>query len=73
MIGGTNGIGAKTITSMVDDINAVTKTFADLGGLIFLLFLLNQFLAYFAYSVMATIVAVNMGMPSNTPISGQFL
>src|SRR5215472_9893162 len=60
-IGAAYGIGAKTITSMVDGINAVTKTFASLSGLIFLLFVISQFLAYFTYSNMATIVAVNMG------------
>ena len=54
------GSGTKTITSMVDGINAVTKTFAGLSGLVFLLFVISQFLAYF-YSNMATIVAVNMG------------
>jgi aminobenzoyl-glutamate transport protein len=42
-------------------INAVTKTFAGLSGLVFLLFVISQFLAYFSYSNMATIVAVNMG------------
>jgi aminobenzoyl-glutamate transport protein len=47
--------------SSVDGINAVTKTFASLSGLIFLLFVISQFLAYFNYSNMATIVAVNMG------------
>jgi aminobenzoyl-glutamate transport protein len=46
---------------MVDGINAVTKTFASLSPLIFLLFVISQFLAYFTYSNMATIVAVNMG------------
>jgi aminobenzoyl-glutamate transport protein len=46
---------------MVAGINAVTKTFAGLSGLIFLLFVISQFLAYFTYSNMATIVAVNMG------------
>jgi len=55
------GSGTKTITSMVDGINAVTKTFAGLSGLVFLLFVISQFLAYFSYSNMATIVAVNMG------------
>jgi len=60
-IGVAYGIGAGTITSMVDGINAVTKTFASLSGLIFLLFVISQFLAYFTYSNMATIVAVNMG------------
>jgi aminobenzoyl-glutamate transport protein len=60
-IGAAYGIGAKTINSMLDGINAVTKTFAGLSGLIFLLFVISQFLAYFNYSNMATIVAVNMG------------
>jgi hypothetical protein len=60
-IGAAYGIGAKTITSSVDGINAVTKTFAGLSGLVFLLFVISQFLACFNYSNMATIVAVNMG------------
>lgn len=60
-IGAAYGIGAKTITSTADGINAVTKTFAGLSGLVFLLFVISQFLAYFNYSNMATIVAVNMG------------
>ena len=60
-IGAAYGIGAKTVTSMVDGINAVTKTFANLSGLVFLLFVISQFLAYFTYSNMATVVAVKMG------------
>jgi aminobenzoyl-glutamate transport protein len=60
-IGAAYGIAAKTITSMVDGINAVTKTFANLSGLVFLLFVISQFLAYFTYSNMATVVAVKMG------------
>ena len=60
-IGAAYGIGAKTITSIVDGINAVTKTFAGLSGFVFLLFVISQFLAYFNYSNMATIVAVNLG------------
>ena len=46
---------------MVDGIDAVSKTFASLSPLIFLLFVISQFLAYFTYSNMATIVAMNMG------------
>jgi p-aminobenzoyl-glutamate transporter AbgT len=60
-IGAAYGVGAGTVTSMVDGINAVTKTFSGLSGLIFLLFVISQFLAYFTFSNMATIVAVNMG------------
>jgi aminobenzoyl-glutamate transport protein len=55
------GVGAKTITSIVDGINAVTKTFSGLSGLIFLLFVISQFLAYFNYSNIATILAVDLG------------
>jgi len=60
-IGAGYGIGAGTITSMADGIDAVRKTFASLSGLIFLLFVISQFLAYFTYSNMATVVAVKMG------------
>ena len=60
-IGAAYGIGAKTITSTINGIDAVTKAFAGLSGLVFLLFVISQFLAYFSYSNMATIVAVNMG------------
>jgi aminobenzoyl-glutamate transport protein len=61
VIGIGYGVGAKTITSMVAGINAVTKTFAGLGGLIFLLFVISQFLAYFSYSNIATVLAVDLG------------
>ena len=54
------GIGAKTITSSVDVINAITKTFAGLAGLVFLLLIISQFIAYFNFSNMPTVAAVNM-------------
>ena len=54
------GLGAKTITSSVDVINAIVKTFAGLSGLIFLLLLISQFIAYFNFSNMPTVVAVKM-------------
>ena len=54
------GIGAKTISSSTDVINAITKTFAGLAGLIFMLLLISQFIAYFNYSNIPTVVAVNM-------------
>ena len=31
-------------------INAITKTFAGLGGLVFMLLMIAQFIAYFNYS-----------------------
>ncbi|MGH9192633.1 MAG: AbgT family transporter [Acidimicrobiales bacterium] len=54
------GIGARTLTSSVDVINAITKTFAGLAGLVFLLLLISQFIAYFNFSNMPTVVAVKM-------------
>ena len=50
------GLGAKTITSSVDVINAITKTFAGLAGLVFLLLLISQFIAYFNFTNMPTVV-----------------
>jgi aminobenzoyl-glutamate transport protein len=54
------GIGAKTIASTNDAIDAVTKTFADLGGLLFLFFVISQFVAYFTFSNIGTVLAVNL-------------
>ena len=54
------GIGAKTMSSSTDVINAITKTFAGLAGLVFMLLLISQFIAYFNFSNIPTIVAVNM-------------
>ncbi len=54
------GIGAKTISSSTDVITAITKTFAGLAGLIFMLLLISQFIAYFNFSNIPTVVAVNM-------------
>ncbi len=54
------GVGARTMRSSLDVINAITKTIAGLSGLIFLLLVISQFLAYFNYSNMATIAAVKL-------------
>jgi aminobenzoyl-glutamate transport protein len=54
------GRGAKTITSSTDVINAITKTWASLAGLLFMLFLISQFIAYFNYSEMPTVASVAM-------------
>jgi aminobenzoyl-glutamate transport protein len=58
--GAAYGIGAKTIKTVPDGIDAVTKTFSDLGGLLFLFFVISQFVAYFNYSNMGTILAVKL-------------
>jgi aminobenzoyl-glutamate transport protein len=54
------GVGAKTFKTTQDGIDAVTKTFSDLGGLLFLFFVISQFVAYFNYSNMGTILAVQL-------------
>ncbi|MFN8533305.1 MAG: AbgT family transporter [Dehalococcoidia bacterium] len=54
------GIGAKTFKNSVDVINGVVKTFASLAGLVFMLLIISQFIAYFNYSNMPTIAAVGM-------------
>jgi aminobenzoyl-glutamate transport protein len=54
------GYGAKTFSNSVDVINAVVKTFAGLAGLVFLLLIISQFIAYFNYSNLPTVAAVKM-------------
>ena len=60
VMGVAYGIGAGTMKSSTDVIGAITKTIAGLSGLIFLLLIISQFLAYFNYTNMATIAAVKM-------------
>ena len=54
------GIGAKTIKSSNDVINAIQKAIAGLSGLIFLLLIISQFLAYFNYTNLAPLAAISM-------------
>ncbi len=54
------GIGAGTMRSSTDVIKAMEKAVSGLGGLIFLLFVISQFVAYFNYSNMATLLAVSL-------------
>jgi aminobenzoyl-glutamate transport protein len=54
------GWGAKTITSANDAIQAIVKTLASLAELILLFFVISQFVAYFNYSNLGTILAVRM-------------
>jgi aminobenzoyl-glutamate transport protein len=54
------GWGAKTIRSSEDVIDAITKTLADLSGLLFLFFVISQFVAYFNFSNIGTILAVQL-------------
>jgi aminobenzoyl-glutamate transport protein len=54
------GVGAKTIANVQDVIDAVTKTFSGLAELLFLFFVISQFVAYFNYSNIGTVLAVTL-------------
>ena len=54
------GYGARTVRGSAAVMAAITKTFAGLGGLIFLLLIIAQFIAYFNYTNIATITAVKL-------------
>lgn len=54
------GMGAGTFKHANDVIAGVTKTFAGLAGLIFMLLMISQFIAYFNYSHMPQVIAVNL-------------
>ncbi len=69
------GVAYGTATGMYkganDVIAAVVKTFAGLGGLIFMLLMISQFIAYFNYSNMPSVIATalaswlgNAGIPA---------
>jgi aminobenzoyl-glutamate transport protein len=51
------GRGAGTIASSVDVVNGVTKTFAGLAGLVFMLLVISQFIAYFNWSNLPDYIA----------------
>lgn len=54
------GLGAGTVKSANDVIAAVTKTFAGLAGLIFMLLMISQFIAIFNYSNLPRVIAIWM-------------
>lgn len=58
--GAAYGYGAKTITSLTAIIKAMEKAMSGLGGLILLFLVLSQFVAYFNYSNMGTIMALKL-------------
>lgn len=58
--GAAYGFGAGTMKTSTDVIKAMEKAMAGLGSLILLLFVLSQFIAYFNYSNIGTILAVSM-------------
>jgi aminobenzoyl-glutamate transport protein len=54
------GLGAKTISSSADVIQGVTQTFSGLAGLVFMLLMISQFIAFFNYTNMPRVAAVEM-------------
>jgi aminobenzoyl-glutamate transport protein len=54
------GIGARTVHSVAGVINAMTKAVAGLGGTILLFVVISQFVDYFNYSNIPTLMAVTM-------------
>jgi aminobenzoyl-glutamate transport protein len=55
------GRGAGTIKSADEAIGIVTTSWAGLAGLLFLFLLIAQFIAYFSFSNMAQVAAVELG------------
>jgi aminobenzoyl-glutamate transport protein len=54
------GIGAGTLRTLTDVIKAMEKAVSGLGPTIFLFFVLAQFVAYFAYTNMGTVLALSL-------------
>jgi aminobenzoyl-glutamate transport protein len=54
------GIGAGTLRTLPEVIGAIEKSVKSLGGTIFLFFVLSQFVAYFTYTNMGTVMALSM-------------
>ena len=52
--------GARSLTTSVEVIDAIVKAFAGLSGLLFLLLLISQFIAYFNFSHMPEVAAIKM-------------
>jgi aminobenzoyl-glutamate transport protein len=59
--GAAYGFGARTMKRSADVIKAMEKAVIGLGGLLFLLFFIAQFIALFTYTNIATIAAVKVG------------
>ena len=59
--GAAYGFGARTLRSTSDIVRAMEKAVIGLGGLIFQLFFISQFIALFTHTNIATIMAVKVG------------
>lgn len=58
--GAAYGLGSGSMKNITDIIKAIEKALSGLGSLIFLFLIISQFVAYFNYSNMGTILAVKL-------------
>jgi aminobenzoyl-glutamate transport protein len=69
VVGYAYGRGAGTIANATAAIGLVTKTWSNLAGMIFLLFVIANFIAFFNWTNLATVTAVNLAdFLQNAPI-----
>jgi aminobenzoyl-glutamate transport protein len=54
------GIGAGTLRTLSEVIAAIEKSIKNMGGTIFLFFVLSQFVAYFTYTNIGTVMALSL-------------
>jgi aminobenzoyl-glutamate transport protein len=59
-LGFAYGKAAGTLKTLTDAINMVQKTFAGMAGLILLLLIIAQFVAFFGFTNIATVLAANL-------------
>jgi aminobenzoyl-glutamate transport protein len=59
-VGYAYGKGAGTVKDLTAAIDMVVKTFAGMAGLIFLLLVIAQFVAFFTFTNIATVLAANL-------------
>jgi aminobenzoyl-glutamate transport protein len=64
--GAAYGIGARNMKNLTDVIKAIEKALTSLGSLIFLFFILSQFVAYFNYSNLGNIMALKLAEALNS-------
>jgi aminobenzoyl-glutamate transport protein len=58
--GAAYGFGAGKFKNVTDVVKAIEKAISAMGGTIFLFFILSQFVAYFTYTNIGTIMALKM-------------
>jgi aminobenzoyl-glutamate transport protein len=59
-VGYAYGRGAGTIANVTAAIGLIVKTWSNLAGMIFLLFVIANFIAFFNFTNLATVLAVNL-------------